>query len=66
MMVRVMFMKVVVICGKCGQLAPSRCAPNGDVEWIWDKPCAHCGAEEWVAHDPARNWRTGNYLDAEH
>lgn len=57
--------RVVVICGRC--YGPCRWDPPTGEEpyghWHIDEPCPKCGAEEWVAHDPGRDPRTGRMLD---
>ena len=57
----VLDLKIVVICSKCGSLAPYTLPDpsNPFGVWHWDKPCRKCGANAWVAHDTARDIRTG-------
>lgn len=58
-------MNVVVICTRCGTLAPYD-PPNGNNPWgtwHWHQPCPRCGAEQWAAHDPTCDWHTGRPLE---
>ena len=56
--------RVVVICDRCKN--PADWTPPDDANpygvWHWHQPCRHCGAEEWVSHDPERDIRTGRLL----
>ena len=53
--------RIVVICVKCGTLAPYEppCAVNPLGVWLWHQPCPRCGAEIWGAHDTIRDIATG-------
>ena len=58
-------MNVVVICSKCGMVAPYD-PPDGNNPcgtWHWHQPCPHCDAEKWAAHDPKLDFRTGRPLE---
>ena len=60
--------EVVVICGACGSVAPmlpSDPAASSNLGFDWHRPCPRCGAQNWVAHDTNRDWRTGRVLDPE-
>lgn len=54
-------MDVVVICTKCGQMAPFDLPdmnhPYGI--WHWHQPCPNCGEEAWGSHDVSLDWKTG-------
>lgn len=59
--------QVIVICTKCGQMAPHD-PPNSSNPWgsfHWQQPCLRCGAEVWAAHEVKRDWRTGKLLQPE-
>lgn len=54
-------MDVIVICSKCGAMAPWD-APDINNPWgtyHWHQPCPRCGANQWNAHDTDKDWRTG-------
>lgn len=58
---------VVMICTKCGALAPYTPPDinNPWGTWHWHQPCTRCGAEQWAAHDVCRDWKSGRRLDPE-
>ena len=55
---------VIVVCMSCGKMAPSKGADanNPFGVFLWHQPCPYCGAENWGAHDPSRDLRTGRLL----
>lgn len=52
---------IVVICKKCGRLAPNSPPDQNNPwgVWHWHQPCQFCGAEEWASHEPTRDLETG-------
>lgn len=56
--------KVIVICTRCGAMAPHDFPPPGRrwMTWHYDGPCDRCGATTWAAHEVNRDWRTGRLL----
>jgi hypothetical protein len=57
--------KVIVICSKCGRMAPYTPPYGSNIwgVWNWHQPCPFCGENAWVAHEPVRDWKTGKPLD---
>ena len=54
---------IVVICADCGAICPS-VWKDGKQIWLWkDRKCENCGGDNWAAHDPARDWKTGRLLN---
>ena len=58
-------LNLIVICTKCGQMAPYTPPGGSDPwgKWDWHQPCPNCGAEAWAEHDVNRDWRAGKLLE---